>query len=156
MRVLLIALLLLTGCATYPQPGRVTAIGYDSPRLVVREGATYDGTGRRITGDERTAAYAAEFDAPALDAGEMRRLRWMIAGSIFDVATTAHGISRGCVEANPLAVNQPVGALLKVPGLVEYYRSAAKTPLSNSYARKRGWLVVGINVGAGLNNMGCG
>jgi hypothetical protein len=156
MRPLLLVLL-LTGCASYPQPGKVTAIGYDSPRLVVREGATYDGTGRRLSPSERDAAYAAEFDVGQLDAAEARRLRWMAAGMAFDIASTERGLARGCVELNPLGQHPAARVALKAPALIGYYQDAKASPLSNSTGKRRAWWAAGLNFGAGVHNLAtCG
>lgn len=156
MRALLIALLLLTGCASYPAPGRVTAIGYDSPRLIVREGATYDGNMRRITGDERTAAFAAEFDVGQIDAREAKRLRWLALAMAVDLGTTEVGLARGCVEANPLGQHPAARVALKGLSLADYYRDAKASPLSNSTGKRHAWWIVGLNFAAGANNLGCG
>jgi hypothetical protein len=150
-----LALLLLAGCASYPAPGKVSAIGYDSPRLIVREGATYDGRGKRITGDERTAAFAAEFDVGQIDAAEARRLRWLAVGMAFDLGTTEAGLARGCVEANPLGQHPASRVALKGLSLADYYLEAKASPLSNSSGRRRAWWMVGLNVTAGVNNLGC-
>lgn len=148
-------LLLLTGCQTYPSPGKVTAIGYDSPRLIVRDGATYDGNMRRITGDERTAAFVAEFDVGQIDAREAKRLQWMALAMAVDLGTTEAGLARGCVEANPLGQHPASRVALKGLSLADYYNEAKASPLSNSTGKRRAWWAVGLNIGAGLKNLGC-
>ena len=150
---LAVLLLLLTGCRTFPQPGEMSDVGYDSPRLHTRAGATYDGNWNRIQGDERAAAFVYEFDVGQIDAKEARRLRWMGVGMAFDVASTEAGLARGCVELNPLAHHPVARVALKAPGLWWYYRDAKKSSLGNSTSPKLAWWLFGVNVAAGVHNL---
>lgn len=138
---ILIALLMLAGCASVPKQ-------YEDERVVIIEKRVYvysDGLS-----PAQVEAIAADYTVPVFDEAERKAWKRLLWGQGADAATTGIALSLGCVEANPLG---PVGAMAAKVWLATWYRNeAAHTPKAFSVS-SIGNTAGAVGAGAALWNI---
>lgn len=117
--------ILLTGCVT-------TSKQFEDDRVVILEGRVWVKDVDGMTPAE-IRAVSDRYTVPVFDDAERAAWKRLLWGQGADVATTAVGLSLGCVELNPLGPGVAVAGKI---WLASWYRNeAARTPAAFSVSK---------------------
>lgn len=145
MKIILIALLLVAGCASVPKQ-------YEDERVIVLEGRAWVKDADTKTAAE-IDAIASDYTVPVLDEAERKACNRVLWGQGADLVTTGVGLALGCTEANPLyAGNIGAVVVVKVYMMAVCREQARRTPKAFSMAKMHNWSA-GIGAGAAIWNI---